>query len=121
MFKQLLIAASICLTFSAMADVPQGKVSEVYKMDGQTVCLKEIQKELTPMLLRAEQESGVKYKFLPRAGLIVQGDDARTGLRLDVNRVDNGLNDKVASVDYYWVEERGSMCQPAYLVFERTN
>ena len=32
----------------------------------------------------------------------------------------SGLNVRVADLDYYWLQERGSMCEPAYMVLDRS-
>ncbi|EEV9899167.1 hypothetical protein EG237_00725 [Escherichia coli] len=42
------------------------------------------------------------------------------GLRLQINRIDSGLNVRIADLDYYWLQERGSMCQPTYMVLDRS-
>lgn len=42
------------------------------------------------------------------------------GLRLQINRIDSGLNMRVADLDYDWLQERGSMCQPTYMELDRS-
>lgn len=42
------------------------------------------------------------------------------GLRLQINRIDSGLNIRVADLDYDWLQERGSMCQPTYMELDRS-
>ncbi|NCH46710.1 hypothetical protein EHI90_08790 [Cronobacter malonaticus] len=40
-----------------------------------------------------------------------------------INRLyqnDSGMNVRVADLDYYWLQERGSMCQPTYMVLDRS-
>lgn len=83
----------------------------------EVICLKEIQKQITPYLRLFEEESGVKYKYIVKSGLSYKDT---VGLRVQINRVDSGLNDRVAALDYYWLQERGSMCQPAYMVLDRS-
>ncbi|MGE4698761.1 hypothetical protein [Yersinia enterocolitica] len=71
---------------------------------------------MTPFLKQFEQESGVKYQYIIKSGLSYKNT---VGLRLQINRVDSGLNIRVADLDYYWLQERGSMCEPAYMVLNR--
>ncbi|HDM8083566.1 TPA: hypothetical protein PXN43_003196 [Yersinia enterocolitica] len=99
------------------ATSPEGKVEKPFVLDGEVICLKEIEKQITPYLQSFEEESGVKYKYVVKSGLSYKDT---VGLRLQINRVDSGLNDRVADLDYYWLQERGSMCQPAYMVIERS-
>ncbi|MFT4271856.1 MAG: hypothetical protein QM578_12660 [Pantoea sp.] len=101
-------------TFAAPID---GVAGEPFKVDNEVICLKEIQQQMTPYLKSFEEEKGVKYKFIVKSGLSYQ---EMAGLRLEVKRIDGGLNDHIADMDYYWVQERGSMCQPAYLILDRT-
>ncbi|MBE3287899.1 hypothetical protein [Enterobacter cloacae complex sp. P31C] len=42
------------------------------------------------------------------------------GLRLQINCVDSGLDVRVADLDNNWLQERGGMCQPAYMVLDRS-
>lgn len=106
-----------CCSMSSIAAVPDGKIEEPFVVDGEVICLKNIQKQMTPFLKQFEQENGVKYKYVVKSGLSYKDT---VGLRLQVNRVDSGLNVRVADMDYYWIEERGSMCQPAYIVLDRS-
>ncbi|WP_425452648.1 hypothetical protein [Edaphovirga cremea] len=101
---------------TANAKAINGKEDKPFTIDTKVVCLKEIEGLMTPFLKKTEMESGVKYKFIVKSGLSYED---LAGLRLQVNRVDNGLNDRVADLDYYWTQERGSMCEPAYLVLDR--
>ncbi|MBC3381590.1 hypothetical protein H8I69_20955 [Serratia fonticola] len=114
--KKLLILSVMLVISTANAKVINGKEDKPFTVDNKVVCLKEIEGQMTPFLKKSEMESGVKYKFIVKSGLSYED---LAGLRLQVNRVDNGLNDRVADFDYYWTQERGSMCQPAYLVLDR--
>ncbi|WP_413483193.1 hypothetical protein [Morganella psychrotolerans] len=106
------------VSFAAIAvTVPDGKTEKPFVVDNEVICLKEIQKQITPYLKSFEEESGVKYKYNVKSGLSYKDT---IGLRLQINRVDSGLNDRVADLDYYWLQERGSMCQPAYMVLDRS-
>lgn len=100
------------------ATSPEGKNETPFVLNGEIICLKEIQKQITPYLKSFEEESGVEYKYVVKSGLSYKDT---IGLQLQINRVDSGLNDKVADLDYYWLQERGSMCEPAYMVLERLN
>ena len=104
-------------SFHLQAAVPDGKTEKPFVIDGEVICLKEIQKQIPPYLKSFEEESGVKYKYNVKSGLSYKDT---VGLRLQINRVDSGLNDRVADLDYYWLQERGSMCQPAYMVLDRS-
>lgn len=97
--------------------LPEGKTEKPFVINGEVICLKEIQKQITPYLKSFEEESGVKYKYNVKSGLSYKDT---IGLRLQINRVDSGLNVRVADLDYYWLQERGSMCQPAYMVLNRS-
>lgn len=114
--KKVLILSVMLVISTANAKVINGKEDKPFTVDNKVVCLKEIEKQMTPFLIKSEMESGVKYKFIVKSGLSYED---LAGLRLQVNRVDNGLNDRVADLDYYWTQERGSMCEPAYLVLNR--
>jgi hypothetical protein len=61
-------------------------------IDGEVICLKEIQKQMTPYLKSFEEEGGVKYKYNVKSGLSYKDT---VGLRLQINRVDSGLNDRL--------------------------
>ncbi|HDU4899039.1 hypothetical protein [Klebsiella quasipneumoniae] len=100
----------------SIAAVPDGKIEKPFAFNNEVVCLKKIQEQMTPFLKSFEEESGVKYKYNVKSGLSYK--DA-VGLRLQINRVDSGLSVRVADLDYYWLQERGSMCQPAYMVLDR--
>ncbi|MEZ2576967.1 hypothetical protein [Buttiauxella ferragutiae] len=106
-----------CVSVSSIAAVPDGKIEKPFIVGNEVICLKEIQKQITPYLKSFEEESGVKYKYNVKSGLSYKD---MIGLRLQINRVDSGLNDRVADLDYYWLQERGSMCQPAYMVLDRS-
>lgn len=99
------------------ATIPDGKTEKPFIVDNEAICLKEIQKQITPYLKSFEEESRVKYKYNVKSGLSYK---ETVGLRLQINRVDSGLKDRVADLDYYWLQERGSMCQPAYMVLDRS-
>ncbi|EGO3690477.1 TPA: hypothetical protein ACF3G2_004342 [Escherichia coli] len=104
-------------SFHLQAAVPDGKKEPPFAIDNEVICLKEIQKQMTPFLKQFEQENGVKYKYNVKSGLSYKDT---VGLRLQINRVDSGLDVRVADLDYYWLQERGSMCQPAYMVLDRS-
>lgn len=96
--------------------IPDGKTEKPFVVGNEVICLKEIQKQITPYLKSFEEEGGVRYKYNVKSGLSYK---ETIGLRLQINRVDQGLNVRVADLDYYWLHERGSMCQPAYMVLDR--
>lgn len=110
---------SVLLTvvpLTTIAAVPDGKTVKPLVFGNEVICLKEIQKQITPYLRSFEEESGVKYKYNVKSGLSYKDS---VGLRLQINRVDSGLNVRIADLDYYWLQERGSMCEPAYMVLNR--
>lgn len=117
MKKASIAAMLFCVSFSSIAAVPDGKTEKPFVIDGEVICLKEIQKQITPYLRSFEEESGVKYLYNVKSGLSYK--DA-VGLRLQINRVDSGMNVRVADLDYYWLQERGSICQPAYMLLDRS-
>ena len=118
MKKYSIAVLLLCRSLSSKAAAPDGKIEKPFSFNNEVVCLKEIQKQMTPFLKQFEQENGVKYKYNVKSGLSYKDT---VGLRLQINRVDSGLNVRVADLDYYWLEERGSMCQPAYMVLDRFN
>ncbi|EPN9328399.1 hypothetical protein ACT47O_002139 [Cronobacter sakazakii] len=97
--------------------LPEGKTEKPFVVNGEVICLKEIQKQITPYLNSFEEENGVKYQYNVKSGLSYKDT---VGLRLQINRMDSGLNVHVADLDYYWLQERGSMCQPQYMVLDRS-
>ncbi|MEP8652603.1 hypothetical protein [Cronobacter sakazakii] len=99
------------------ATIPDGKIENPFVVGNEVVCLKEIQKQINPYLKSFEEEEGVRYKYNVKSGLSYKDT---MGLRLQINRVDSGLNVRVADLDYYWLQERGSMCQPTYMVLDRS-
>ncbi|MEF3092438.1 hypothetical protein [Raoultella scottii] len=99
------------------ATIPDGKTEKPFVINGEVICLKEIKKQITPYLKSFEEESGVKYKYVVKSGLSYKDT---VGLRLQINRVDSGLDVRVAVLDYYWLQERGSVCQPAYMILDRS-
>lgn len=117
MKRALSVLLSIVPLTTIAATIPDGKTEKAFVIDGEVICLKEIQKQITPYLKSFEKESGVKYKYNVKSGLSYKDT---VGLRLQINRVDSGLNVHVAELDYYWLQERGSMCQPAYMVLDRS-
>lgn len=117
MKKTYIAAMLFFVSVSSIAAVPDGKTEKPFVIDREVICLKEIQKQITPYLKSFEEESGVKYKYNVKSGLSYKDT---VGLRLQINRVDSGLNVRVADLDYYWLQERGSMCQPAYMVLDRS-
>lgn len=118
MIKKLLLSLTISASCNAVATTaPLGNVEPPFKIGNEVVCLKEVQQYMTPFLLNFEQESGVQYKYIVKSGLSY---NEMAGLRLQVNRIDSGLDVQVADMDYYWLQERGSMCQPSYLVLDRS-
>ncbi|PJR66344.1 hypothetical protein [Raoultella sp. T31] len=117
MKKASIAAMLFCVSVSSIAAVPDGKTEKPFVIDGEVICLKEIQKQSTPYLKSFEEESGVKYKYVVKSGLSYK---ETVGLKLQINRVDSGLNVRVADLDYYWLQERGSMCQPTYMVLDRS-
>lgn len=117
MKRALSVLLAIAPLTTIAATIPDGKTEKPFVIDGEVICLKEIQKQITPYLNLFEEESGVKYKYVVKSGLSYKDT---VGLRLQINRVDSGLNVHVAELDSYWLEERGSMCQPAYMILERS-
>ncbi|UCQ36764.1 hypothetical protein [Edwardsiella piscicida] len=101
---------------SIAATIPDGKIENPFVVGNEVICLKEIQKQITPYLKSFEEESSVKYKYNVKSGLSYKDT---IGLRMQINRVDSGLNVRVADLDYYWLQERDSMCEPAYMVLNR--
>lgn len=99
------------------ATIPDGKTEKPFVVGNEVICLNEIQKQITPYLSSFEEESGVKYKYNVKSGLSYKDT---VGLRLQINRVDSGLNVHVADLDYYWLQERSSICQSEYMVLERS-
>ncbi|WP_418162910.1 hypothetical protein [Pantoea vagans] len=100
-----------------MAAVSEGKTEKPFIIGNEVICLKEIQKQITPYLRSFEEESGVKYQYNVKSGLSYK--DA-VGLRLQINRVDSGLHVRVADLDYYWLQERDNMCEPEYMILDRS-
>lgn len=117
MIRILSVLLTIIPLTAIATTIPDGKPQKPFVVGNEVVCLKEIQKQITPYLKSFEEESGVKYQYNVKSGLSYK--DA-VGLRLQINRVDSGLDVRVADLDYYWLQERGSMCQPAYMVLERS-
>lgn len=117
MKKASIAVLLVCCSGVSVAAVPDGKIEKPFTFNNEVVCLKEIQKQMTPYLRSFEEEGGVKYKYNVKSGLSYK---EAVGLRLQINRVDSGLNDRVADLDYYWLQERGSMCQPTYMVLDRS-
>lgn len=116
--KKLIYAVLLTLIplTTTAATIPDGKTEKPFVVGNEVICLKEIQKQITPYLRSFEEESGVKYKYNVKSGLSYKDT---IGLRLQINRVDSGLNVRVADLDYYWLHERDSMCEPAYMVLNR--
>ena len=106
MKKAFFAVLLFCCSGVSVAAVPDGKIEKPFTFNNEVVCLKEIQEQMTPYLKSFEEEGGIKYKYNVKSGL-------------QINRVDSGLNVRVADLDYYWLQERGSMCQPAYMVLNR--
>ena len=104
-------------SFHLQAAVPDGKTEPPFAIDNEVICLKEIQKQMTPFLKQFEQENGVKYKYNVKSGLSYKDT---VGLRLQINRVDSGLDVRESAFYDSWIQERGSMCQPAYMVLDRS-
>ncbi|EME2524847.1 hypothetical protein [Yersinia enterocolitica] len=117
MEKVLIVVLLLCTSIKSMATVPSGKIEKPFVINNEVICLKEIQREMTPFLKTYEEENGVKYKYVVKSGLSYKDT---VGLRLQINRVDSGLNVRVADLDYYWIQERGSMCEPTYMVLDRS-
>ncbi|WP_456310295.1 hypothetical protein [Serratia proteamaculans] len=111
----LLLGIMPLTTFAAT--IPDGKTEKPFVVGNEVICLKEIQKQITPYLRSFEEENGVKYNYNVKSGLSYKNT---VGLRLQINRVDSGLNVRVADLDYYWLQERGIMCQPSYMVLDRS-
>ena len=116
MKKTFIAVLLFCCSSVSVAAVPDGKIEKPFTFNNEVVCLKEIQKQMTTYLKSFEEEGGVKYKYNVKSGLSYKDT---IGLRLQINRVDSGLNDRVADLEYYWLQERSSMCQPAYMVLNR--
>jgi hypothetical protein len=117
MKKASIAVLLFCCSDVSFAAVPDGKIEKPFTFNNEVVCLKEIQEQITPYLKSFEEEGGVKYKYNVKSGLSYKD---MIGLRLQINRVDSGLNVHVADLDYYWLQERGSICQPAYMVLDRS-
>lgn len=117
MKKYSIAALLLCCSMFSIAAVPDGKIEKPFAFNNEIVCLKQIQKQITPYLKSFEEEAGVKYIYNVKSGLSYKDT---VGLRLQINRVDSGLNVRVADLDYYWLQERGSMCEPAYMVLDRS-
>ncbi|WP_420916231.1 hypothetical protein [Pectobacterium brasiliense] len=115
--RMLIILLTVIPSITIAATIPDGKAEKPLVIDNEVICLKEIQKQITSYLKYFEEESGVKYKYNVKSGLSYKDT---VGLRLQINRVDSGLNVRAAALDYYWLQERGSMCQPAYMVLDRS-
>lgn len=96
---------------------PAEKIEKPFVVNNEVICLKDIQKQIAPYLKSFEQEGGVKYKYIVKSGVSYKDT---VGLRQQINRADSGLNVRVADLDYYWLQERGSMCEPAYMVLNRS-
>lgn len=45
------------------ATIPDGKTETPFTVGNEVICLKEIQKQITPYLISFEEEIGVKYKY----------------------------------------------------------
>lgn len=116
MKRALSVLLAIVPLTTIAATIPDGKTEKPFVIDGEVICLKEILKKITPYLKSFEEESGVEYKYNVKSGLSYKDT---VGLRLQINRVDLGLNVRAADLDYYWLQERGSMCEPAYMVLNR--
>ncbi|EMY7639164.1 hypothetical protein ABCT75_003237 [Citrobacter freundii] len=115
--KRALSLLLMLLPFATIAaTIPDGKAEKPFVVGNEVICLKEIQKQITPYLMSFEEESGVKYRYVVKSGLSYKDT---VGLRLQINRVDSGLNVLAANLDYYWLQERGSLCEPAYMVLNR--
>nr|WP_223226912.1 hypothetical protein [Klebsiella grimontii] len=118
MMRRILSVLFIVIPLTSIAaTIPDGKTEKPFIVGNEVICLKEIQKQITPYLKSFEEESGVKYKYVVKSGLSYRDT---FGLRLQINRVDSRLDEKVADLDYYWLPQRGSMCQPVYLVLDRS-
>lgn len=113
----LIILLTVIPSITIAATIPDGKAEKPFVIDNEVICLKEIKNQMTPYLKSFEEEAGVKYEYNVKSGLSYKDT---VGLRLQINRVDSGLNVHVADLDYYWLQERGSMCQPAYMVLDRS-
>lgn len=117
MIRILSLLLTIIPLTAIATTIPDGKPEKLFVIGNEVICLKEIQKQITPYLRSFEEESGVRYKYSVKSGLSYKDT---IGLRLQINRVDSGLDVRVADLDYYWLQERGSMCQPAYMVLDRS-
>lgn len=118
--KHVLVIGLFLLIFSfySWATVSGSKEQNALIINSEVICLNEIQQRITPFFKQFEQEKGVKYKYIVKSGLSYK--DA-VGLRLQINRVDSGLNVRVADLDYYWLQEWGSMCEPEYMILDRSD
>ncbi len=58
-----------CCSVSSIAAVPDGKIEKPFVISNEVICLKEIQKQITPYLRSFEEESGVKYQYNIKSGL----------------------------------------------------
>lgn len=118
MKRSLSVLLMLLPSATIAATIPDGKTETPFAVGNEVICLKEIQKQITPYLISFEEEIGVKYKYVVKSGLSYKDT---VGLRLQINRLDSRLNVHVADLDYYWLGERGSMCQPEYMVLNRLN
>ncbi|HDS2775048.1 hypothetical protein HX887_016305 [Enterobacter sp. SECR18-0236] len=117
MKKTLSVLFAVTPLTAIATTIPDGKPEKPFVVGNEVICLKEIQKQITPYLKSFEEESGVKYQYNVKSGLSYK---ETVGLRLQINRLDSGLNVRVADLDYYWLQERGSMCEPTYMVLDRS-
>ncbi|WAT08863.1 hypothetical protein [Rouxiella badensis] len=117
MKKNSLLFVLFFFSISSMGAVTEGKVEKPFTVNNEVICLKEIQRKITPFIIQYEEENGAKYKYIVKSGLSYKDS---VGLRLQINRVDSGQNVRVADLDYYWRQERGSMCEPVYMVLDRS-
>lgn len=118
MIRILSVLLTVIPLTTLAATIPDGKTEKPFIFGNEVICLKEIQKQITPYLRLFEEERGVKYQYNVKSGLSYKNT---VGLRLQINRVDSGLDVRVADLDYYWLQERGGMCHPKYMVLNRLN
>ncbi|HDG7847718.1 TPA: hypothetical protein PCJ79_005106, partial [Klebsiella quasipneumoniae] len=69
MKKTSIAAMLFFVSVSSIAAVPDGKIEKPFIVGNEVICLKEIQKQITPYLKSFEEENGVKYKYNVKSGL----------------------------------------------------
>ena len=60
MKKYSIAVLLLCCSMSSIAAVPDGKIDKSFAFNNEIVCLKQIQKQITPYMKSFEEEAGVK-------------------------------------------------------------